>query len=81
MISVNQSLALSPFYFTRILKRSDHLLTECINCKIKRNLIYFTHLDGIDEKASIDTHKSVQQPIHQSTSSDGGSGELYDYPI
>ena len=61
--------------------RKNHLLTDCINCKIKRNLIHFTHLDGIDKKTSIDTHKSVQQPIHQSASSDIRYSELCDYTI
>ena len=29
------------------------------------------HLNGYDEKSIKDTHKSVQQPIYKSTSSDG----------
>ena len=48
----------------------------------KHNLIHIAHLNGIDKKTIIDTHKSFQQYIHQSTSSDGVSSfELCDYPI
>ena len=51
---------------------------------VKQNydLIHFTKLNGLNKKTSTDNHKSVQQPINQSTSSYGGSNfELYDYRI
>ena len=36
---------------------------------LKRNLVHFIHLDDIEYMIGADTNNYVQQPIHQSTSS------------
>ena len=77
MRSVNQSLAQLFFPFTGITKINSRFVINCIHFKTKRELIHFTYLNVIDKNKGTDTHKSVPQPIHQSTSPGGGSIKLY----
>ena len=76
VIIFNKSLTRSSLSFMGITKRDDHLVIDCTNRKIELSLIYFTYLNGIDGKISTFTQKSVQQPIHKSTSSGDVSSEL-----
>ena len=43
----------------------------------KLDMIKFTHLNGIGYKTITNNHSIAQQYKPQSTSSDGGSSELY----
>ena len=62
-VSINNSHDFRSLLYSKQKKRI--ISSSTVSTVKKRDLIQFTHLNGIDEKTSIDINKPVQQPTHQ----------------